>query len=39
MRGDLKSIEILARILASPFLFWLAFIDFIRVIVGEARGV
>jgi hypothetical protein len=30
---------ILARILAVPFLFWLALIDFIRMIVGEARGV
>jgi hypothetical protein len=30
---------ILARILATPFLFWLAFIDFIRMVVGEARGV
>jgi len=33
--GDLKSIDILARILAAPFLFWLVFIDFIRMIVGE----
>lgn len=39
MRGELKSIAILARILAAPFLFWLAFIDFLRMIVGEARGV
>jgi hypothetical protein len=38
LRGDLKSIAILAGILASPFLFWLAFIDFIRIIVGEPRG-
>jgi hypothetical protein len=30
---------ILARILAAPFLFWLGFIDFLRMIVGEARGV
>ncbi|MCJ7424795.1 hypothetical protein MUP01_11085 [Candidatus Bathyarchaeota archaeon] len=35
MRGDLKSIDILARILAAPFLFWLVFIDFMRMIVGE----
>jgi len=39
VRGDLKPIAILARILAAPFLFWFAFIDFIRMIVGEARGV
>jgi len=35
----LKSMSILARILAASFLFWLAFIDFLRMIVGEARGV
>jgi hypothetical protein len=34
VRSDLKSIEILARILAAPFLFWLAFLDVIRMIVG-----
>jgi hypothetical protein len=34
----MKSIAILARILATPFLFWLAFIGFIIMIVGEARG-
>ena len=34
----MKSIEFLARILAAPFLFWLAFIGFIMMIVGEARG-
>jgi hypothetical protein len=39
VRGDLKSIEILAKILASPFLFWLVFIGFIRVILDEAHGV
>ena len=39
MRGDLKSMAILARILEASFLFWLAFTDFIRMIVGEARGV
>jgi len=27
MKGDVKSIEILAKILASPFLFWLFFIN------------
>jgi hypothetical protein len=31
MRGDLKSLMILAGILASPFLFWLTLIDFIRI--------
>jgi len=38
VKGDMKSIAILARILATPFLFWLAFIGFIIMIVGEARG-
>jgi len=33
--GDLKSVDFLARILVTPFLFWLVLIDFIRMIVGE----
>lgn len=32
MRGDLKCIEVLAAIVASPFLFWIAVTHLMRMI-------
>jgi len=36
LKGDLKPTAILAGILATPFLFWLAVIDSIRIVVGKS---